>query len=246
MTVKARTMKKYAFFLLGMMVLLMAGLLPFDVLAAGPDTLKTTIKNTSQQVGTLPKLISVLSYVAGSFFAVRALFALKGFIEKPDDNPVNNFIGLATLSMLLILLPYSLGLTSNTIGIGSGYVLNSTTGSFYKEVSSCSGTGKGLNVVFCNLAKEMQPFSKLIAIFSYVTAASLLLTGLLDLKGFGDDPGDHPLRSIVMKFVLASMLISLPFAMDLFVTAATGDSVSTKATTKMTAPKLYKNSTTTP
>ena len=95
--------------------------LPVDAFAqaggVGGNTVDIT-KQTSQlskQLVNVPKLIALGSYVIGAFFAVRALFALKGFIESPDDNPLTKVLGFAAVSALLILLPYIINVMTTTI-----------------------------------------------------------------------------------------------------------------------------------
>ena len=94
--------------------------LPVDAFAQGGSS-NTTVditKQTSQlskQLVNVPKLIALGSYVIGAFFAVRALFALKGFIESPDDNPLTKVLGFAAVSALLILLPYIIGVMQQSI-----------------------------------------------------------------------------------------------------------------------------------
>lgn len=96
----------------------------------GVSSVKNTLDDQTKQLGTqissVPKLIALGSYVIGAFFAVRALFALKGFIESPDDNPITKVLGFAAVSALLILLPYIIGVMQNTIGAQSGTVTSSS------------------------------------------------------------------------------------------------------------------------
>ncbi len=89
--------------------------LPSLSFASGVD-LKQQSQQLATQVAIVPKLIALGAYVIGAFFAVRALFALKGFIESPDDNPITKVLGFAAVSALLILLPYIIGVMTNTIG----------------------------------------------------------------------------------------------------------------------------------
>jgi hypothetical protein len=101
---------------LGMFALVAIALfLPSLAMASGVD-LKTQSQQLGQQVAIVPKLIALGAYVIGAFFAVRALFALKGFIESPDDNPITKVLGFAAVSALLILLPYIISVMTNTIG----------------------------------------------------------------------------------------------------------------------------------
>jgi type IV secretory pathway VirB2 component (pilin) len=237
MNSKARLLHYCHYFLLLGVTVAFGGLLPFPAFAA------SDIISTSQHIGgeivSVPKLIAVISYVIGTGFAVRALFALKAFIEKADDAPINIFIGFAAISALLILLPYSLGLTANTLDTQTAKSILSTSSSF-NAAPTCD-TDSSLNKIFCNLVVEIGPFAKFLAVIAYVMAAALTLTGLLNLKAFGDDPSQMPLRSIIMKFVLATMLISLPLAMQVFVTAVTGvKTIETQTSVKK--PSLFKGS----
>ena len=90
-------------------------LIPADAFATGVD-LEAQSKVLAQQASIVPRLIAVGAYVIGAFFAVKALFALKGFIESPDDNPVTKVLSYAAVSALLILLPYIIDVATNTIG----------------------------------------------------------------------------------------------------------------------------------
>ena len=226
----------YLIYLLAGLVLL-SGFLPFPAFAAG-DLITTSTKVAGQAL-SIPKLIAFISYVAGTAFAVRGLFALKGFIEKPDDNPINVFIGFATISALLILLPYSMGVTANSVGLLKAEKINSTA-SHFAATPECKADNT-LNKVFCGLVVQFSPFAKFLAVIAYVMAIALLLTGLLNLKAYGEDPSQTPLRSILIKFVLAAMLVSLPMAMQIFVTSVTGvSSIDTKVTIKQ--PKSFKGS----
>src|SRR5688572_2949738 len=87
-----------------------AFLIPLDAFAGDgvgdTNTLQQQQAKIGEQIGGVPRLIALGSYIIGAFFAVRALFALKGFIEAPDDNPVTKVIGFGAVSALLILLPY--------------------------------------------------------------------------------------------------------------------------------------------
>jgi hypothetical protein len=80
----------------------------------------------SQQMANIPRLIAMASYVIGAFFAVRSLFALKGFIESPDDNPVTKVLSFGAVAALLILLPYIIGVMTTSIGAQANPVSSSS------------------------------------------------------------------------------------------------------------------------
>ena len=100
----------------------------------GNMNLKQQTTQLGQQIATIPRLIALGSYVIGAFFAVRALFALKGFIESPDDNPLTKVLGFAAVSALLILLPDIIGVMQNTIaGSNTNSTVTSSSRAFSDE-----------------------------------------------------------------------------------------------------------------
>lgn len=114
----------------GAFMLLAAALFfPVDAFAGAGADLKTQASFLSQQVLNVPKLIALGSYIIGTVFAVRALFALKGFIESPDDNPITKVLGFGAVAALLIMLPYIITLMGNTIGARND-TLQSSSSSF--------------------------------------------------------------------------------------------------------------------
>lgn len=74
-------------------------------------------KTLAGQAVNLPKLIAVGCYVIGTFMAVRCLYALKGFIEAPDDNPITKVISFGAVAALLILLPFIIGLMRESMNL---------------------------------------------------------------------------------------------------------------------------------
>ncbi len=90
---------------------------PFDAFATSVSTdVANQAKTLAAQASNVPKLMAVGAYIIGTFFAIKALFALKGFIEAPDDNPVTKAVSYGAVAALMILLPYIIGVMRNTIG----------------------------------------------------------------------------------------------------------------------------------
>lgn len=100
--------------------------LPMDAFATSMDVKQQTA-DLAKQVSTIPKLIALGAYIIGTFFAVRALFALKGFIEDADDNPITKVLGFGAVSALMIMLPYIINVMTNTIGAETSNVEASHT-----------------------------------------------------------------------------------------------------------------------
>jgi hypothetical protein len=102
---------------------------PAEALAGGGGQtvdMNQQARQLGEQMSNIPRLIAMASYVIGAFFAVRALFALKGFIESPDDNPVTKVLSFGAVAALLILLPYIIGVMTNTIGANTQNVTSSS------------------------------------------------------------------------------------------------------------------------
>jgi ABC-type spermidine/putrescine transport system permease subunit II len=89
--------------------------LPFDAFASTTDLKKQT-EQLGTQIFKIPRLLALAAYAMGAFFAISALFKLKGFIEAPDDNPITQVMARAAIAALLILLPYVITLARESIG----------------------------------------------------------------------------------------------------------------------------------
>lgn len=101
------------------------------------------------------------------------------------------------------------------------------------------GDGNGtLNSIFCGITTQFRWMPKTLSIFSYVIAVMLFVSGLLQLKEYGDDPSKTPLRGIIIKLALGTMLISLPFMTQIFVTTVTGADDMATATISVSKPTL--------
>ncbi len=113
---------------------------------------------------------------------------------------------------------------------------------FVAEAGQNSGnwncTGSGISKIFCGITSQFRFMPKLLAIFSYVIAIGLAVSGLMQLKQYGDDPSKVPLRNIIIKLALSAMLISLPYSMQIFVTTVTGSNSMGTATTNISKPSL--------
>ena len=105
---------------------------PMDAFAQSNVSAEQITQNLGKNIATVPKLIALAAYVIGAFFAVRALFALKGFIEAPDDNPVTKVLGFAAVAALLIMLPFTISVMTNALMGNKNTTLDSSIQQFEK------------------------------------------------------------------------------------------------------------------
>lgn len=110
---------------------------------------------------------------------------------------------------------------------------------FAQNVDSWQCSGQGISKIFCSMTNQFRFLPKLLSILSYVAAAIFAFKGLMQLKEYGDDPSKTPLQSILVKLAIAAMLISLPLAMQVFITTVTGAKDMTAGTT-LSKPHLGK------
>lgn len=123
-----------------------------------------------------------------------------------------------------------------------GALVTFVTGLFPFNAFAMSCTSDGtLNSVFCSLATEFSTTPKLLSILSWVGAVILAVIGFINLKEYGDDPNKVPLRGIIVKFVIAVMLISLPLVMSVIITSVTGEE-SMASAGEVSKPRLGNNS----
>ncbi|MDB5477769.1 MAG: hypothetical protein JWM96_264, partial [Alphaproteobacteria bacterium] len=81
----------------------------------------------SNQLGNVPKIMSMGAYVIGTFFIIKSLFKMKGFVDAPDDNPLSGVLAFAIVGVLLITLPYLIGVVTKTVGAQNSNVTSSST-----------------------------------------------------------------------------------------------------------------------
>jgi hypothetical protein len=71
-------------------------------------------KNLARNGSTIAKLIAMIAYVGGTFFAVSGLLKLKDWVNNGDKSPMLHALMRLIVATLLILLPYSLKIATGT------------------------------------------------------------------------------------------------------------------------------------
>ena len=226
------TIQRITRVVLGVIVFAVFGLFPFVEVFAAPATAVATANEQTKvlagQLANTPKLIAVGCYLIGVFYTARALLALRRYLSNADENPINTFLSYGAIGAFLIVLPYVIVVVIRTFGMAFPTVESSQQAfegaASFKTDYHTGASATTAEALFVNLGTSFLPLAKTMAVLAYVMAAAIILVGLLHLKNYGDDPSQVPVRSIVIKFILAGFLISLPFAMQIFVTTVTGRS----------------------
>lgn len=90
-----------------------ATVFPLDAFAQVDIQLQS--KQLASQASTIPQMIAIGLYIVGAFFIAKCLFALKGFISEPDDNPITGVLAFGAIGALMIVMPYIIQVFTNSI-----------------------------------------------------------------------------------------------------------------------------------
>ncbi len=212
---------------LGLALFFATFLLPTEMVFAQADNRAASVlgltQNIGNQTGNIPKLIAIICYVIGIFFTAKGVLLMRALGGKQGGDALMPMVGFLTVGTLLILLPYTVGVMANSLGVQSmsANTAESAADTYHVGENSDNPAG-GIQKIFFNLTMKTQGFPQAMIIFCYVMAVIMTLGGLYDLKSYGDDPSRASVKAIVSKFGLAASLLSIPFAMQIIITTMTG------------------------
>ncbi|GAB4222673.1 MAG: type IVB secretion system protein IcmD/DotP [Gammaproteobacteria bacterium] len=113
----------------------LACLLLVGVASAGFATISGVAQNVTSTLGSVARLITAISYIAGLGFAVGAILKFKAHKDNPTQIPIGTPFALLFVAGALLFLPTILGVTGATLFRGqaqtggpSGYIFESQGG----------------------------------------------------------------------------------------------------------------------
>lgn len=113
-------------------------LLAVVVLAMGCDdafaqakTFTEVQKNIGNDISRFPRVVAMLSYVGGAFFAASGLLRLKDWMSDSERNSLNTAMFRLVVASLLIYLPHAIVMANNTL-FGDGKTNATTSGTKIK------------------------------------------------------------------------------------------------------------------
>lgn len=223
---------------------LMVMFIPVDAWAgntSGAVDVKVQAKQLAGQAKNIPKLIAVICYVIGSYFAYRGLMSLQAWIAEPDRNPLPTSLSFLVVSALLISLPHTIALYTNSIGAKS-YNLRPEGPEgkqFIEDISplKTADTDVTFRSTQYHVVKNIYEIPKFIAVLAYVAGAFFAASGLIKLKDWINDADRNPLNPALFRLVTAALLVAFPHillvATSSFFAYGSGSSASVKVN-KMT------------
>lgn len=81
---------------------------------AGKETIGTMASSITSTFGSVGKLITASSYVAGLAFAISSILKFKQHKDNPQQTPIGQPIGLLFIAIALLFLPSITGALGNT------------------------------------------------------------------------------------------------------------------------------------
>lgn len=191
--------------------------LPVDAWAGVAPDAKGSATVLAQQSSNIPKLIAVGAYVIGTYFAVKGLLALRGWVAEPEKNPILKAIAYSVVSALLIALPYTITIFTGTIK-ADNFKIDNASGSFIEQ-GMANTTTKDFHQAQYNLSKQSLNIPKLVTVLAYIGGTFFAATGLLRLKDWINDSDRNPLLPALFRLITAALMIAFPHI--LLVTTAT-------------------------
>ncbi len=70
----------------------------------------------SQSIQTVPRLFTSAAYIMGVGFTIAGLFKLKEYVDDPTSGNMKNALIRLALGALLILIPFVITTTTDTLG----------------------------------------------------------------------------------------------------------------------------------
>lgn len=114
---------------------------------AAPNRAKNTFgmySNVANNVGRVPKAVSIIAYASGTFFTASGLLKLKDWISDNERNPINPALFRLGAGAFMIFLPWALVIaTASVYGYdGSGSLRTTNVNSAPGFLSPfCKSTG---------------------------------------------------------------------------------------------------------
>ena len=101
------------------------------------EDLADVATNVTGTLGSVAKLITGISYIAGLGFAVGAILKFKAHKDNPTQIPVGTPVALLFVAVALVFLPTILGITGETLFDEAG-VVGGPSGCIFESSGACN------------------------------------------------------------------------------------------------------------
>ncbi|NQZ13753.1 MAG: hypothetical protein HRT94_02860 [Alphaproteobacteria bacterium] len=182
--------------------------------AAAQLGFNAVVDNIITSVNELPGMVSGVSYLLGLLLGARAVIKTKEHVENPNNVPMRTPIISALAGGAFITIPFVLNTMANTI--------DPTNASFDPAMDTLSGvsgvfsiisaiTGfDTINTIFVNIIASLSDVPRLVSAIVYLSGLIVGTSAILKIKEHVEDANKAPLRTGVVRLLIAGALFSIP------------------------------------
>lgn len=169
------------------------------------------------EIGNIPDLISIFSYIAGVFLAAMGILSLRKHTEDPQE-PLNKGLMRLAIGAGFLALPQLTEVVVNTFGLKSILFRAAILGNFDLGQSLTLGVSSfDFASLIQNIGSQTADIPLLISAFSYISGVAFLAIGLGHLKRNADQPNPDQFRQGIGKIAVSAGLLALPQITDVVV-----------------------------
>jgi hypothetical protein len=173
----------------------------------------TVSQNMIDSAANLPGLISGGSYLLGLVLGVLGILKLKAHVESPMQNHLKDAVVRFLAGGALFALPIAYEAMLNTIS--GGALIDGITGTIVGSQGDIKAAGTigvsagSINTILQNIGLSLQNTPGLFSAGAYLLALVFGVSGILQLKDHVVNPDSVPLRSGIIKLIVAGSLFGL-------------------------------------
>jgi len=188
--------------------------------SAPATSLGVIICNIKGNIGILPYICSVVSYISGAFLLVSGVLTLVAHFQNPNNGIVKSVAKLFSGAGLMSL-PSFAGIVQRSIfpDISGGGKIGCSA------VEAASGSNTSLDKMMQSFVANIYSASfSMVSMLGAGIGIYLIVKGLLKAAKIGSDPKAGSPHAIAVNFVMGALLVSISSLLDTTLTSVFGSS----------------------
>lgn len=184
------------------------------------------LKNMGLSINNVPLFIAWVAFALGGLLGVLAILKMKEHVENPDQTPLRTPVIRFLIAGAMFALPVIYQALQNMI-LGNGSALdfdaNSITDSNSFVIGSTADTSAdNVNKILSNLVSGVNDAPLFLIGLAYTLGLIVGAMGLLKLKEHVENPSQTPMRTAVIRLIIAGALLAMPTVFNVMATMIDG------------------------
>jgi len=173
-------------------------------------------QSITDSMSSLPGLVAAFSYLSGIVIAVSAIFKTVDHVSNPTQTPVRVPVVRFLIGGALFSLPIIAEAVMTSINGGTPVIFSSqgnmllALGSILGVLSSVVTFGQNVNFILQTMIWSVELLPGLIAATAYLLGLVIMVSALYKTRDHVEDPQRVPMKDVVIRFITAGALFSLP------------------------------------